>query len=68
MTVSSSPSDVPGDHEREAPLTDSNSITSGRTMVNMGPNAVIRAAPGQTVYPGETLNPYRQFAAAGGYL
>lgn len=51
IAVSPYPLDVPGD--------DSNSIVSGRTMVNMGPNAVIRAAPGQTVYPGETPNPYR---------
>lgn len=57
MTMTPSPSDVPGDPDREP--TDSNSITSGRTMVNMGPNAVIRAAPGQTIYPGETPNPYR---------
>jgi chitin synthase len=52
MTVSPSSSEVPGDPER-----DSNS--SGPTMVNMGPHAVIRAAPGQTIYPGETPNPYR---------
>ena len=59
MSVSPSTSDVPGDHEREPTLADSNSITSGRTLVTMGPNAVIRAAPGQTTYPGETPNPYR---------
>ena len=59
MSVSPSTSDVPGDHEREPTPNDSNSITSGRTMVNMGPNAVIRAAPGQAIYPGETPNPYR---------
>ena len=59
MTVSPATSDVPGDPDREPTSTDSNSITSGRTMVNMGPNAVIRTAPGQTIYPGETPNPYR---------
>ena len=53
LAMSSSPSDVPGDSERE------DSVTSGRTMVNMGPHAVIRPAPGQTLYPGETPNPYR---------
>ena len=56
LAMSPYPLDVPGDSEREAMFTDSNSIMSGRPM---GPNAVIRAAPGQIGYPGETPNPYR---------
>jgi len=53
------PSDIPGDSDREAMMPDSTSLGSGRTLVNMGVNAVMRAAPGQTIYPGETPNPYR---------
>src|SRR5260221_4575442 len=58
MVLSPYSQDTPVESERGTMLIETNPIVSGRTPVNMGPNAVIRAAPGQTAYPVETQNPY----------